>query len=60
MAGVSLGFLLGAVLNMSAAVVHVIRSLDHNTITRNICIAGLVAVVASLINLVGQCFHLIT
>ena len=53
MAGISLGFLLGAVLNMSAAVVHVIRTLDHNIITRDICIAGLVAVVVSLLNLVG-------
>ena len=52
LAGASLGFLLGAVLNMSAAVIHVIRNLDHNYITRNICIAGMTAVVVSLINLV--------
>lgn len=37
---------------MSAAVIHVIRNLDHNSTTRNICIAGMIAVVVSLINLV--------
>lgn len=49
-----LAFLLGAVLNMSAAIVHVIRNLDHNTATKNICIVGMVGVVASLLNLVSS------
>ena len=49
----SLGLTLGATLNMGAAVVHVIRNLDDNTITMNICITGVVGIIVSIMNLVS-------
>ena len=39
---------------MSSAVVHVIRNLDKNTITRDICITGLVGIIISILNLVSS------
>lgn len=53
-ASVALSIILGAVLNMAIAVVHVIRNLDKNTITRDICVTGLVGIVFSILNLVSR------
>lgn len=47
-----MSMILGAVLNISSAIVHVISHVDDNKVTYDICIVGVVGILASMLNLV--------